>query len=77
MVIGGKMYIVLIEDRHADVDVELFQNIAPALARAKFLANEYARDPDDVEVVENKYCVRRYEYSCEGDAVTILDRVIK
>jgi hypothetical protein len=76
------VYIVIIEDRHADTDVEPFSSEELAILRAGELAASYMRDPvepDDIEYGLNEAMVRDgwvwyCRYSCEGDSVRVLRR---
>lgn len=70
------MYLVVIEDRHCDVDVEPFEDKEKAISRAKFLAKKYCRYDEDFE--ENQYDGYLYyaNYSCESDSVSVIERSV-
>lgn len=78
-----KVYVVFIEDRHAEVDVELFHDREAALTRARAIVEEYVHDPEDITEMEITkhmadakwiyYCI----YSCEGDDVRVLEKEFK
>ncbi len=68
-----KIYIVIVEDRHADVEVRPFSDSDTAITEARRVAESSARGFDIEEVdcsrVDNwLFCA---EYSCEGDRVTV------
>ena len=71
------VYVVILEDRHLDVDVELFTSRDKAIERAKVLVIEYNRHPEDIKdvIIDGwEYCC---QYSCEGDFVRVIKRGLK
>ena len=68
------VFVVLIEDRHADTDVELVEDENRAIYRARELAAKYARDLSDIEerLIDNFGFV--IQYSCESDKITVYKR---
>jgi hypothetical protein len=78
------VYVVIIEDRHVDTDVEVYSSQALAILRAGQLAMLYMRHPveaDDIDWGLNESMVRNgwmwyCRYSCEGDSVRVLHREI-
>lgn len=73
-----KIYNVIIEDRHSDVEVESYGNKIQAIARAKYLANKYCTHREDYK--EHDY-VKEWlffvEYSCESDSVRVVETELK
>lgn len=78
------IYVVMAEDRHVDVDIELFVNKERALKRAKEIFNEskYLDWEDDEDIGENKLdpdviregWIYSAIYSTEGDSVSVRER---
>ena len=74
-----KVYTMIIEDRHTDVEVTLFQNKDDAINTATKSVKEWgAKWPEDIE---ERYDVHGWlyhgVYSCEGDSVTVIESEIK
>lgn len=73
------IYVVMIEDRHVDVEVELFVNKERAIERAKEIFNEEDRYSNGKEeklsptMVEDGW-VYFAIYSCESDSIRVLER---
>ena len=70
-----KLYIVIWEDRHSDVTAHPFTDSDKAIAEAKRIAKEYAREEGDYE--EHDYgrdadWIFYAQYSCEGDHVRVV-----
>jgi hypothetical protein len=72
--INNRVFVVLIEDRHADVDVEVYTDRDKAIARGRELAKEYCRYEDDYEENTNPAWLFNATYSCEGDNITVYER---
>jgi hypothetical protein len=70
-----EIYVVLIEDRHCDVGVELLATKDYAISRARKLAAEYGNPEDIKETTVDglPYIV----YSIEGDSITVLKKNVK
>jgi hypothetical protein len=66
-----KAYVVVIEDRHADVEVRVFDNPERAIQVAREIATENARRPDDFEEEEVRGWLYFARYSCEDDSVHV------
>lgn len=75
------VYVVLIQDRHADADIVVFENPVDAIDYAEKEVKTGAGDyPEDIEVYELTdsmladgwvfYAI----YSCEGDSVRVMKR---
>lgn len=70
-----KCYVILIQDRHVDTDVEVWLEPSKAIDRARYLVGKYARHPEDIEEKPScEYYLFRINYSCEGDSITVLER---
>lgn len=67
------IYIVIVEDRHHDVEVLPFTNKDKAIAEARRIAKENCRHEESYE--EHTY-VKEWPffatYSCEGDSVRVV-----
>ena len=75
------VWIVLLEDRHVDVDAFPFTSEAAALDAARRLAGEWTRHDDPVEAeltpdMINDRWVLLLEYGTEGDHVTVIRRTL-
>jgi hypothetical protein len=74
------LWIVLIEDRHADVEASPFSTEEAAVTAARRMAAEYARDPEDVGDAALTVGMRQdgwvlyLPYGPEGDCVRVLKR---
>jgi len=68
------VYVVLINDRHADLEVELFTQPNVAIARARTLAKEYCRREEDYEEFRIANWLFYAKYSVEGDWVRVIER---
>lgn len=70
-----EIYVVILEDRHYDTDVELFTSLDLAIARAKEIAKEHA-GYYHTEPVEEKagYWLYYSRFSSEGDNVHVIMR---
>jgi hypothetical protein len=65
-----RVFTVLLEDRHADAEVEVFMDREMAINRAKNLAKENDRHGEYEEQQISDW-VFHATYSCEGDSVTV------
>ena len=66
-----KVYTILINDRHADTEVNDYKSKESAIKTAKRYVTEWAKYPEDIEETEGKWCLYHGIYSCEGDSVTV------
>jgi hypothetical protein len=83
---GGKgmiVYLVIIEDRHSDVDIEVWLDETKAIERGKSLALEYANgNPNELEeylttpMIESGW-LYNVTYSCEGDSISVQKKETK
>ena len=74
------IYIVILEDRHIDVEVTPFTTAAEAIKEAKFQAHEACRFASDYkenpELCTNDW-VFAATYSCEGDNVRVVRKTLR
>lgn len=76
------VYCVVVEDQHCDVGIEVFSNKREALQYALKLVNSLIReDEEDVESLcdidnPNDEIVARVCYSCEGDSITVMQKIV-
>jgi len=77
------IWIVLVQDRHADVDALPFSSEELAAAAARDKAGEYARSPDDVNWdaglnpgMRSDGWVLYLPYGPEGDCVRVIRRQV-
>jgi hypothetical protein len=75
------VYLVVVEDRHFDVDVLPFSTLDAALAAAEHEVDRLCRHPENIERLgpntadEDWYL--QIVYSCEGDSVSVISREVK
>ena len=74
------IYIVILEDRHIDVEVTPFATAAEAIEEAKSQAHEAGRFAEDYR--ENpELCTGNWvfaaTYSCEGDSVRVVRKALR
>lgn len=73
-----KIYNVIVNDRHCEPFATPFLDEQKAINHAKFLANDYCNDKEDLEENENPdWCSYYACYSCEGDAVWITEHEVE
>lgn len=70
-----EIYIVVVEDRHTDVEVHPFTDKEKAISKAKRVAKEYCRHEEDYK--EHDYgkdvgWLFYAQYSCESDNVRVV-----
>jgi hypothetical protein len=66
-----KVYLVVLEDRHTDVQIEVFAEQPAALARAAEIVAEYDHTPDEDDLEEASEWPYFRRVSVEGDCVTV------
>ena len=73
-----KIYLVINEDRHTDVEIKVFKNEDSALHYAQGLIKDYSvdADPEDIKVEEVEGWLFCTYYSCEGDVVYVKESVL-
>jgi hypothetical protein len=70
------IWIVVIEDRHADVDVLPFSTMPAAIEQARREVRD-ARDMEEIELTDSMAAdgwVLLIEYGLEGDSVRVVER---
>jgi len=70
------VFVVIIEDRHSDVDVEIWTEREAAIARARELAKEYCRHPEDYKEEQIADWLFYAKYSCEDDSCRVVERKV-
>ena len=65
------------KDRHADIEVFLFEGEKTAIQWAEMKVHEHAHHPEDLdESISEDWrkagCVYRGVYSCEGDSIRVM-----
>ena len=73
---SGSVFVVVIEDRHADVDVEIWNDKEAAINRGRELAKKYCRHEDDYEEEQISDWLFYARYSCEDDSCRVIERKI-
>lgn len=72
-----KVYVIIVQDHHADVEVEVYADKDRAISKARLLAVEYGREhTEDYEEKQIADWCFHATYSCEGDCVTVLEKTI-
>jgi len=81
--VDGKVYVVITEDRHTDVEVDLFTTADAAIEFAKQRAADWRQFPpeeyegdDEVGVQEIEGRLYHETYSGEGDCVWVIEKDI-
>lgn len=67
-----EIYIVIIEDRHAESTVHPFADKDKAVSEARRVAKKYCRHPEDYEEHDYMGWLFYATYSCESDSVRVL-----
>jgi hypothetical protein len=74
------VYCIIIDDRHIDIDVEVWVDGLRAIERAKEIIKELCHFPEDIkeeeltnDMVKDGW-VYNCKYSCEGDGVRVVRR---
>ena len=66
------LFALIVEDCHCDVQVEVWDDEAAAVGRAKAIARKYCRSDDDYAEEQIADWVFYARYSCEADSVRVL-----
>ncbi len=69
-----KIYIAIVDDRHADTDACAFSTAEKAIEFARAIAAKYCRHEEDLEEVEIDGWVFCVNYSCESDSVHVIEK---
>lgn len=70
----AKIYLVITEDRHTDIDVEPFVDSGEAIAFAKEQVGELNRRPEDIQEQQIDGWLYYCEYSVESDSVRVIEK---
>lgn len=74
------VYVLIIEDRHCDVDAHVYASKEEAIERARTIANQYCKWGEVDETLTGSMrqsgWVYHGIYSCENDSVTVLEREV-
>jgi hypothetical protein len=71
-----KVYVAIINDRHADTEAYVFSTAEAAIGYARSCALEYARQLEDFEEKQIEGWLYYATYSCESDSVWVTERTI-
>lgn len=66
-----KIYIVVCDDRHSDLDLQAFTDKDKAISEARKMAKEYSNEGDYEEHDYDGFLFYA-NYSCEGDKVYVM-----
>lgn len=69
------IYLLVIKDRHCDLEVQPFFNGDKAVSKAKELAKEFCARKEDLEESyppKGSNTLYHCFYSCEGDSVSVI-----
>lgn len=69
-----KLYLAIIEDRHTDVEIEVFTSADAAIAYAKEQMHENVRHPEDIKEMIIQDRLYYATYSVEGDCVYVVEK---
>ena len=69
----SKVFIVLINDRHVDMEVKPFHDPAKAIAYAKAQAKKYGVHEDDYQEEDYEGSIFYARFSCEGDHTEVIE----
>jgi len=72
--VRAAVYVVMIQDRHADPEPYVFSTAEAAIAYARQHALEYASSPDDVEEEPVDGWLYHARYSGESDSVWVIEK---
>jgi len=68
-----KIYTIITNDRHTDIEVISYKDWDAAVVKARAMANEYCRCKEDYKEYILDCCEFSAEYSCEGDSITVIE----
>lgn len=66
----NEVYLVILEDRHTDVQVEVYQRVEDALERFNKIVKDYGYTPDEPDGPMTGWLANA-TLSCEGDCVRV------
>ena len=70
------VYLLIVEDRHTDVEVRVFATVAAAVASAKELQAEYDYEPDEPDEPIDGW-IYHATLSCDGDCLRVQSAVVR
>lgn len=73
------VYVIIINDRHEDIDIEVFLKKEAAVSRAKVIVEERMSDgyEDEGDCFIDECTVFNKQYSTEGDYVCVVERKLQ
>lgn len=71
-----KVYLVILEDRHTDPQVEVFLSPETAIERAEEIVEEYDYEPEEPETDARQWLFQA-TLSCEGDHVHVIEAEVQ
>lgn len=74
-----EVFVVVVEDRHTDVDVWLFSELSLALIAVEDYLKDFKNvvELKDIGMVKDSFTLKVWTYGYEGDSVTIYKKVIE
>lgn len=72
-----RIYVVVVQDRHVDVDMKLFVARDAAIAFARATAKDNCRHAEDYLETNVEGWLFYARYSCEGDCVIVITRELE
>lgn len=72
-----KVYLGVVEDRHTDVDVQVFLKLDAAIEYVKGQVQELAVYPEDIVEEDAEGCLYYCRYSVEDDKVYVQERELR
>ncbi|MCP4540143.1 MAG: hypothetical protein GY832_23645 [Chloroflexi bacterium] len=70
------VYVIIINDRHLDVDVLLYSDREEAVDTARDLAKTACSAKEDYEELKTGGGIFFAKYSCEGDYIRVIERTV-
>lgn len=71
------VYALIIDDRHADTDVQVYTDRTAAIDAALNLAAKYAHRDEDIEILDVDGFEAYIGYSVESDHITVVARELR
>lgn len=73
-----KVYVVVVQDRHIDIEIAVFADKLDAIEAANNIGMENSEKyPEDREITCPDWCVYYFKYSCENDCVYVLEQEVQ
>lgn len=70
------IYIAICNDRHLDLDIEVFTEPEDAISYARTFAREHTIDPNAIEEEEIKGRLYHASYGTEGDCAYVVSGIL-